>query len=1101
MSFKKLLIANRGEIAIRIARAAADGSITTVAIHPADDALSLHVRVADEAVEIPGRGARAYLDIESVVKTAKVAGCDAVHPGYGFLSENADFARACAAQGIAFVGPKVAALELFGDKVAARQLAKRCGVPIIAGTSGPSSLEEIKAFFESLGKSAAIVIKAMAGGGGRGMRIVEKASDLAEAYARCQSEAKAAFGYEGVYAERLIRKARHIEVQIIGDRHGAISHLWERECTIQRRHQKLVEVAPSPSLSEPLRGRIIEAAKQLATAAAYDNLGTFEFLVDGAAEESFAFIEANPRLQVEHTVTEAVLGVDLVRAQLAVASGATLASLGLAQSSIPRPRGYAMQLRVNMETLDETGATHPTGGVLAVFEPPSGPGVRVDSFGYAGYKTSAAFDSLLAKVIVHTPSEAWHDVVAKASRALREFRIDGVVTNIAFLQAVLAHPDFRTNRIATDFIDRNIAKLVEAADGAARPLFFAATDHAGEHGAAKPVAQVVPEGAVMVAAPLQGTVVTVQVAEGEIVRPGQQLAVIESMKMEHLVMAEQGGRVMKLVAGDGVTLMHGEPILYLEPLDVAADTTSQEADIDLNHIRPDLAELIARQANTLDENRPASVERRRNTNQRTARENVAQLVDDGSFMEYGSLAIAAQRRRRKLDDLIKNTPADGLIMGVATVNAEAFGPDGARCMVVAYDYTVLAGTQGHMNHKKIDRMLTLAEQWRIPLVFYAEGGGGRPGDTDRLGMTGLDGPSFVQFAKLSGLVPVVGIVSGYCFAGNAAMLGCCDVIIATKNASIGMGGPAMIEGGGLGVYHPAEVGPVSFQSPNGVVDILVEDEEEATRVAQKYLSYFQGAVPEWKAPDQRLLRRAIPENRLRVYDIRSVIDLLADTDSVLEIRRDYGVGMITAFIRIEGKPFGLIANNPRHLGGAIDADAGDKAARFLQLCDAFDIPIVSLCDTPGFMVGPEAEKTAIVRHVARMFVTGASLTVPLFGIVLRKGYGLGAQSMIGGGFHASFFTAAWPTGEFGGMGLEGYVRLGFRKEMEAIADPVERETYYRNKVAELYANGKAVSIASVFEIDNVIDPSETRRWIMAGLRSVPKPLARTAKKRPCVDTW
>ena len=407
----------------------------------------------------------------------------------------------------------------------------------------------------------------------------------------------------------------------------------------------------------------------------------------------------------------------------------------------------------------------------------------------------------------------------------------------------------------------------------------------------------------------------------------------------------------------------------------------------------------------------------------------------GSFVEYGSLAIAAQRRRRKVDDLIKNTPADGLIAGVATVNAEKFGAHDARCMVISYDYTVLAGTQGHMNHKKIDRMLGLAEQWRMPLVFYGEGGGGRPGDTDRLGMTGLDGPSFVQFAKLSGLVPVVGVVSGYCFAGNAAMLGCCDVIIATQNASIGMGGPAMIEGGGLGVYHPAEVGPVSFQAPNGVIDILVEDEEEATSAAQKYLSYFQGSVAAWKAGDQRLLRRAIPENRLRVYDIRTVIDLLADEGSVLEIRRDFGVGMITAFIRIEGRPFGLIANNPKHLGGAIDAPAGDKAARFLQLCDAFDIPIVSLCDTPGFMVGPEAEKTAIVRHVARMFVTGASLTVPLFGIVLRKGYGLGAQSMIGGGFHASFFTVAWPTGEFGGMGLEGYVRLGFRKEMEAIADP------------------------------------------------------------------
>jgi acetyl-CoA carboxylase carboxyltransferase component len=548
-------------------------------------------------------------------------------------------------------------------------------------------------------------------------------------------------------------------------------------------------------------------------------------------------------------------------------------------------------------------------------------------------------------------------------------------------------------------------------------------------------------------------------------------------------------------------LMQGEAILFLEPVELDEHDVTEEADVDLDHVRADLAELNARHAITRDENRPGAVERRRKTNQRTARENIAQLVDPGSFVEYGSLAIAAQRRRRKVEDLIQNTPADGLISGVATVNAEKFGPEAARCMVIAYDYTVLAGTQGHMNHKKIDRMLTLTEQWRLPLVFYGEGGGGRPGDTDRLGMTGLDGPSFVQFAKLSGLVPVVGIVSGYCFAGNAAMLGCCDVIIATKNASIGMGGPAMIEGGGLGVYHPAEVGPVSFQSPNGVVDILAEDEEEATAVAQRYLSYFQGAVKDWNAADQRLLRRAIPENRLRVYDIRTVIDLLADDGSVLEIRKDFGVGMITAFIRIEGKPFGLIANNPKHLGGAIDAPAGDKAARFMQLCDAFDIPIVSLCDTPGFMVGPEAEKTAIVRHVARMFVTGASLTVPLFGIVLRKGYGLGAQSMIGGGFHASFFTVAWPTGEFGGMGLEGYVRLGFRKEMEAIADPTERENFYKAKVAELYANGKAVSIASVLEIDEVIDPADTRHWIMSGLRSVPKPEPRAHRKRPCIDAW
>jgi len=1105
MPFRKLLIANRGEIAIRIARAAGESGLGTVAIHPSDDALSLHVRAADESCEIPGRGARAYLDIEAVMATARATACDTLHPGYGFLSENALLARRCAEEGIVFVGPSPEALDLFGDKVEAKRLARRCGVPVIEGSSGPTTLDEAKAFFAALGADGAAMIKAIAGGGGRGMRIVEDASKLEEAYARCQSEAKAAFGNDQVYVERLIRKARHIEVQIIGDRFGAISHLWERECTIQRRNQKLIEVAPSPSLSDGLRSRIIDAAKALAAAAHYDSLGTFEFLVDDEATEgdpAFAFIEANPRLQVEHTVTEEVLGVDLVKSQIAVASGATLASLGLTQAAVPAPRGYAVQLRINMEVMDAKGLTKPTGGTLEVFDPPSGPGVRVDTFGYAGYKTSAAYDSLLAKVIVHSPAASWPDVVQKAARALREFRIEGVATNIPFIQAVLAHPDFVANRVSTNFIDTHVAALVGAPREIARPLFFATGAAAGEMPASsKAGVSAGLSGSVAVPAPLQGTVVAIEVAEGDLVRPGQQIAVIESMKMEHLVDAPHGGKVTKVTASKGETLMQGEPILFLEPAEVDGDETEEEAAVDLDHVRPDLAEVIARHAITLDENRPAAVARRRKTNQRTARENVAQLVDDGSFVEYGSLAIAAQRRRRKVDDLIKSTPADGLIAGVATVNAEKFGAKDARCMVISYDYTVLAGTQGHMNHKKIDRMLGLAEQWRLPLVFYAEGGGGRPGDTDRLGMTGLDGPSFVQFAKLSGLVPVIGVVSGYCFAGNAAMLGCCDVIIATRNASIGMGGPAMIEGGGLGVYHPAEVGPVSFQAPNGVIDILVEDEEEATRAAQKYLSYFQGSLATWNARDQRLLRRAIPENRLRVYDVRNVIDLLADEGSVLEIRRDFGVGIITAFIRIEGMPFGLIANNPKHLGGAIDAPAGDKAARFMQLCDAFDIPIVSLCDTPGFMVGPEAEKTAIVRHVARMFVTGASLTVPLFGIVLRKGYGLGAQSMIGGGFHASFFTVAWPTGEFGGMGLEGYVRLGFRKEMEAIADPLEREKYYKAKVAELYANGKATSIASVLEIDEVIDPAETRRWIMAGLQSVPKPEPRSHRKRPCIDAW
>jgi acetyl-CoA carboxylase carboxyltransferase component len=463
------------------------------------------------------------------------------------------------------------------------------------------------------------------------------------------------------------------------------------------------------------------------------------------------------------------------------------------------------------------------------------------------------------------------------------------------------------------------------------------------------------------------------------------------------------------------------------------------------------------------------------------------LCDAGSFIEYGALAIAAQRGRRSVDDLISKTPADGLIAGVGSVNSSFFGEDKARCMVMAYDYTVLAGTQGYFNHKKMDRMLKLAYEQSLPLVFFAEGGGGRPGDIDAIGImtAGLDLSTFGSFAKLSGRVPLVGVVSGPCFAGNAALLGCCDVIIATKNSNIGMGGPVMIEGGGLGIFKPEEIGPMDVQTQNGVVDIEVADDTEAVAVAKKYLSCFQGTTSRWEAADQLRLRDLIPENSKRAYNVQTVIKAMADTDSFLELRPKFGPGIITGFIRIEGRAFGVIANNCMHMAGAIEAEGADKAARLMQLCNAHGLPILSLCDTPGFMVGPEIEKRAQVRHVCRMFVNGSHLTVPYFTIVLRRGYGLGAMAMAKGGFHESFFTAAWPTGEFGAMGLEGAIKAGFKKELAAIEDPQEREKLYEQLLGQLRERGKAINIASYLEIDSVIDPADTRKWIMQGIKSVP----------------
>ena len=440
-----------------------------------------------------------------------------------------------------------------------------------------------------------------------------------------------------------------------------------------------------------------------------------------------------------------------------------------------------------------------------------------------------------------------------------------------------------------------------------------------------------------------------------------------------------------------------------------------------------------------------------------------------------------------------NTPGDGLVGGIGMVR-------GHPTVVMSYDYTVLAGTQGYQNHRKKDRLFELAARRQLPVVLFAEGGGGRPGDTDAPGVSGLDCLAFALFAGLSGLVPLVGIVSGRCFAGNAALLGCCDVVIATAGSNIGMSGPAMIEGGGLGVYAPEDIGPVDVQVANGVVDVEVADEAAAVTVAKQYLSYFCDRTTSAHHADQSRLRSLVPENRLRVYDVRAVLETLVDTASSLELRARFGPGMITALARVEGRPLGIIANDPTHLGGAIDADGADKAARFMQLCDAFDVPLLFLCDTPGFMVGPEIEAAAQVRHVSRMFVVGASLTVPFGTIVLRKGYGLGAQAMAGGSFKSPAFCVAWPTAEVGGMGLEGAVRLGFRRELDAVVDPTERERLFADMVERAYLHGRALNAATYFEFDDVIDPAESRRWISAAFHDWTPP-RRAGKKRPCVDTW
>ncbi len=615
-----------------------------------------------------------------------------------------------------------------------------------------------------------------------------------------------------------------------------------------------------------------------------------------------------------------------------------------------------------------------------------------------------------------------------------------------------------------------------------------------------------------IVSPLQAQVVSWLVAPGDLVGAGELLVILEAMKMEHELHATEPGRVAELFASQGEVVEQGQMLLRLARVD---DTTSvlcehaaagagpssdggkAPADRASMQIRPDLQRVYDRHALTLDASRPVAIGKRHALGLRSARENIADLCDAGSFKEYGALAVAAQSTRRSQDDLVRNTPADGMVTGIGRVNGRDFTSERASVVVMAYDATVLAGTQGMRNHQKTDRLLGIALQNRLPVVLFAEGGGGRPGDVDMPIVAGLHVATFASFARLNGQVPVVGVVAGRCFAGNAALLGCCDVVIATQGSNIGMGGPAMVEGGGLGVFRPEQIGPADVQHGNGVIDILVDDEAHAVLAARRYLAFFQGPLLEWKAPEATALRDVVPENRLRVYDSRAAMTGLVDVDSLLPLRTGFGVGLHIALGRIEGRAVGLMANNPQHLGGAIDADAADKAARFMQLCNAHGLPIVSLVDTPGFMVGPQIEEQAQVRHASRMFIAAAHLRVPFISVVLRKGYGLGAMAMAAGGFHVPLATLSWPSGEFGGMGLEGAVRLGYRKELEAVPEGTQRDALFKRLVDEQYDKGGAMNMAATLEIDAVIDPAETREWLVRALSAgrVYGPAG------PLIDSW
>lgn len=1148
---RRLLVANRGEIALRVLRACSENNVKTVALATAGDETSLHIASADEAVQVPS-----YMDSAAVIEAAMQTGCDAIHPGYGFLSESADFARRCEKVGISFVGPSSDTLSLLGDKVEARKLAQSLGVPVAAGSDVPcDSVASVRSAIAERKLNFPLFLKAVGGGGGRGIRPVPSEAQLDDAFAACAREA-AAVGLEGgVFVEEMVEGARHIEVQLLGDGEGNLVHLYERDCSVQRRRQKVIEIAPAPFLDEGIRGLLTSNALAIGNACGYRGAGTCEFLLPARRGAPPIFLEFNPRIQVEHTVTEEATGVDLVAAQLQIAAGASLGSLGLRQQQI-RLVGSAMQARVQMAA--------PGGRVGAAYTEPGGLGIRVDSALYSGYEPNASFDPLLLKIIARAGvgagaaasgemgasdapmGGAWEVARRRLLRACGELHLGGELqTNMAEVCAVLESPAFARGEWTTATLDEtdgtaatappppaptlSRARLFAQGLGSGRgeggdDAAVAAPSTAAGDGALPPA----PEGCVYVVSPLQGQVLDASEAaeSGDALAAGGCVLVLASMKMEHVVPAPTRGVLVELLAAPGQHVRRGEPIALLR-CDGADEVAAEAAPAGeaVPEERADLAKVLAARRATTDDGRVEAgdakfAERRAMRHARgqlTARENVAALLDEGAeLFEYGRYAVAAQRGRASIDELMKRSPADGLITGVGTVNGGAFGAAAAKAAVAAYDATVLAGTQGFWNHMKLDRIIEVAGAQSLPLVLFAEGGGGRPGDTDvePIANSQLGVHTFSRLAALSGSVPLVGLASGYCFAGNAALLGACDVVIATRGANIGMAGPAMIEGGGLGRVLPTQIGPSEEGSAIGVVDVLVADETEAVDVARRYLAYFQGRAPAcaesggWAAADQSALRHVVPQNRKRTYDMRRIITTVCDADSWLELRSGFAEGIISGLCRVEGHALGVVANRPDGpLGGAVDSDGALKAARFMELCDAFDIPLLFLCDTPGFMVGVEHEQTAAVRKLSRMFAVGASLSVPCVSIVTRKSYGLGAMAMMGGhaaGKHNTFHLS-WPSAEAGPMNLEGAVALGFAKELGKAHEKggaAAQQALYEKLLAGGYERGSALSVARTLETDDVIDPSESRRWIAAALETTAPPAQRPwRRKRPCVSPW
>jgi acetyl/propionyl-CoA carboxylase alpha subunit/acetyl-CoA carboxylase carboxyltransferase component len=1105
--FKRVLIANRGEIAVRIARAAAGLGVETVSVYAPADALGLHVRATTTSFALGGADpVAAYLDIAGLVAAAVATGCDAVHPGYGFLSESAAFARACEAASLTFIGPSPEALALFGDKTRARDLARSLGVPIVPGSTPLQSVEEAELDARTLGYP--VMLKASAGGGGRGMRAVSGPAEMAAAFARCRGEAQAAFGDGTVFLEKLIARPRHIEVQILADSHGDTIHLYERDCSVQLRNQKVVEIAPAPGLDPALRARILADAIKLARAANYVNAGTVEFLI---APESgrYYFIECNPRIQVEHTVTEQVTGVDLVEAQFRIAAGETLKSLGLSdQAAVRAPRGYAVQARIT--------ATGP--GTITGYKEPTGPGVRVDSCGYLGLVPPSQFDPMFAKLIGQSNStHSLESALERTARALDEFQIQGLPTNLGQLRAILAHPAVRAGDARTTLLAEN-PELTEPAGAAAATGALALFEQqaaalSGGRAAPAPVAQPattslsVPDGEEGVECPMPGAVIEISVEPGATVAAGDVLMVVSAMKMETAVTAPCAGVVGAIEPREvGASVAAGQIVATIAPTDGGPVTPRDYGE---DTWAPMLAEVHALQAIAHARFAPGSTDpgvvRQRDRGKLTCRERIDLLLDDGSFREVGSLAgFASYDEEGRVADF---TPANH-VGGWGKI-------EGRPGVVCADDFTSRGGhSDGSIGAKSgyLDRLSITMRCPSVRLLDGSSGGGSvasmvpaqaRTGDSAAKESAGAitagrprvsgGGGSFLpghlgssMFAEQLGQVPVVNLLLGSVVGIGAAkaVLGHFSVMVRDIAQLFVAGPPVVSHAMGYDITKE-DLGDWRIHCRNGSVDNLAESEEDAVAQARRFLSYLPSSVYEAPplvaaAADDSADRREeelftiVPRKRTTTFDMRRAIRLMADRGSFFEIGPLWGTDQITGFVRFNGYPLGVIASDSRHLnGGALTADGCDKLKRHLDVCDLFHIPVLNLVDNPGFAVGLEHEIAGTIRKGGEWMIAFAQTEMPIFTVIMRRSFGVAGNNYATPRSGVSA-RVVWPAADAGGIPPEGGIEAAYKRQLAEAADPAALRAEIEARIES--ARGP-VGPLNRFQMEEMIDPRDTRRWV------------------------